>query len=134
MIGFSGLVYGMQKLQFSSNGVKLLDFLEICVQKVLKAVLITRGRKTGTEHAVWLRAVLYDGMVYFSRRNENSDWLKNALVNPTVKVQIDEKIHVGTASLVRDESLAKKISELKYPGEERAQEARIVLQVKLDLQ
>jgi hypothetical protein len=134
MIGFSGLVYGMQKLQFSSNEVKLLDFLEICVQKTLKAVLITRGRKTGAEHAVWLRAVLYDGMVYFSRRNENSDWLKNALANPTVKVQIDEKVHVGVASLVTDESLAKKISELKYPSEKRAQEARIVLQVKLDLQ
>ena len=39
--------------------------------------------------------------------------------------------HEGVASLVTDEVLAKKISRLKYPGEERASEVRIVLQVKL---
>lgn len=97
-----------------------------------KATLITKGRKTGKEHAVWLRAVSYDGMVYFSRRNEDSDWLKNALVNHTVRVEWHNKSHSGTASLVTDHVLAKMISELKYPGEERAQEARVVLQVRLD--
>jgi hypothetical protein len=81
---------------------------------------------------VWLRAVAHNGKVYFSRRNQNSDWLKNAIANPTVKVVFDGKTHVGVASLVTDESLAKKISELKYSGEARAQEARIVLQVEFD--
>lgn len=97
-----------------------------------RAILITKGRKTGKEHAVWLRAVLYDNMVYFSRRNEHSDWLKNALANHTVRVEWGEKSHSGVASLVTDQVLAQKISELKYPGEGRAQEARIVLQVRLD--
>lgn len=97
-----------------------------------RATLVTKGRKTGKEHAVWLRAVSYDGKVYFSRRNEDSDWLKNALVNHTVRVEWDNKSHSGTASLVTDHVLAKMISELKYPGEERAQEARVVLQVRLD--
>lgn len=97
----------------------------------LRAVLTTKGRKTGKTHSVWLRAVLYDGMVYFSRRNNDSDWLKNALVDSTVKVEFDGKVHDGVASLVTNESLAKKISELKYPGEERAQEVRTVLQVRL---
>lgn len=99
-----------------------------------KAVLITNGRKTGTEHAVWLRAVAHRGRVYFSRRNENSDWLRNAVSNPTVKVQVDGITYVGTASLVTDQELAKKISELKYPGEERAQEVRVVLQVEINQQ
>jgi len=124
----------MQKLQFSINEVKLLDFLEIGVQdKVFKAALITKGRRTGREHSVWLRAVSYNGKVYFSRRNQNSDWLKNAIANPTVKVVFDDQTHVGVASLVTDESLTKKISELKYPGEVRAQEARVTLQVELNL-
>lgn len=97
-----------------------------------RAVLVTRGRKTGRPHSVQLRAVRYDDMVYFSRRNENSDWLKNALADNSVTVEFDGKTHQGTASLVTDESLARKISELKYPGEERSQEVRIVLQVRLD--
>jgi hypothetical protein len=100
--------------------------------KVFKAALITKGRKTGREHSVWLRAVPYNGMVYFSRRNQDSDWLKNAIASPVVKVVIDEQTHVGTALLVTDKSLAKKISELKYPGEERAQDVRVVLQVELN--
>lgn len=101
--------------------------------KVFKAALITKGRRTGREHSVWLRAVLYNGKVYFSRRNQNSDWLKNAIASPTVKVVFDDQTHVGVASLVTDEFLAKKISELKYPGEARAQEARVALQVELNL-
>ena len=99
---------------------------------VFRVFLITKGRKTGKPHSVQLRAVSYNGMVYFSRRNEDSDWLKNALANRTVRVEWDSKSHSGTASLVTDQILVKKISELKYPGEERAQEARVVLQVRLD--
>jgi hypothetical protein len=132
MVWFSGLVYGKQKSQFSINGVKLLDFFGSCVKNgAFKAALTTKGRKTGKEHTVWLRAVSYDDKIYFSRRNEDSDWLKNSVVNPQVKVQIDDKVFAGVASLVADGFLAKKISELKYPGEERAQEVRIVIQVEI---
>ncbi|MFM7797291.1 MAG: hypothetical protein ACKO7N_11060, partial [Candidatus Nitrosotenuis sp.] len=59
------------------------------------------------------------------------DWLKNAIVTPDVLVQFNGQSHSGVSSLVTDELLAKKISELKYPGEERAQDTRVVLQVKL---
>ena len=97
-----------------------------------RATLVTKGRKTGKEHAVWLRAVSYENMVYFSRRNEDSDWLKNALADHMVRVEYDDKSYSGVASLVTDQALAQKISELKYPGEERAQEVRVVLQVRLD--
>lgn len=101
------------------------------LQGAFRATLTTQGRKTGKPHSVQLRAVRYNGMVYFSRRNENSDWLKNALARNTVSVEFDGMSIQGTASLVTDQALAKKISELKYPGEVRAQEVRIVLQVRL---
>lgn len=122
----------MQKLQISINSVKLVDFVLAFVKNgVYKASLTTVGRRTGKEHSVWLRAVAYEGKIYLSRRNENSDWLKNALVHPQVRVKLDGQTHAGVASLVTDESLAKKISELKYPGEARAGEARAVLQINL---
>ncbi|HXG74801.1 MAG TPA: nitroreductase/quinone reductase family protein [Candidatus Nitrosotenuis sp.] len=98
---------------------------------VFKASLTTTGRKTSKEHTVTLRAVVHEGRVYFSRRNLNSDWLKNAIANPKVKVSFNDKTYTGIASLVTDQTLAKKISELKYPGEERAKDARIVLRVEL---
>ncbi len=95
-----------------------------------KAILITNGRKTGKEHAVELKAVFYDNKFYFSRRNSQSDWLKNALVNPEVKIQYNDMIFSGIASLITDENLAKKISQLKY-SDNRAQESRVVLEVML---
>ncbi|HET8720262.1 MAG TPA: nitroreductase/quinone reductase family protein [Candidatus Nitrosotenuis sp.] len=100
--------------------------------QAFKAMLMTKGRKSGKEHTVWLRAVKFKDKIYFSRRNPNADWLKNAVANPKVKVGYDDKIQLGTATLVEDDGLARKISEIKYAGEERAQESRIVLQVTLD--
>ena len=97
-----------------------------------KAILKTKGRKTGKEHTVWVKAVTYNDMIYFSRRNPNSDWLKNALANPQVKVKIDDNEYSGMARLVEEEDLAKKISSLKYTEESRQKEARIVLEIKLN--
>ena len=37
------------------------------------ATLITKGRKTGNEHSVWLRAVMYNDKIFFSRRNPDGD-------------------------------------------------------------
>jgi hypothetical protein len=133
MMFLSGSVYRHQKLQFSINGIKLFDFGWVPVKnQAFKATLTTYGRRTGIEHTVQLRAVSYNEMVYFSRRNSESDWLKNALANPKVKVGFDDTVHDGMASLVSDESLAKKISEIKYPGEQRAQDTRVVVQVVLE--
>jgi len=97
---------------------------------VLRATLITNGRNTGKAHTVELRAVFYNNMIYFSRRNPNSDWLKNSLANPQVKVEFNGKSYSGIASLVTDENLAKKISQLKY-SDRRSEESRVVLQVML---
>jgi hypothetical protein len=95
-----------------------------------KAILITVGRKTGKEHAVELKAVFYDNKFYFSRRNYQSDWLKNALVNPHVRIQYNGTVFSGTASLITDKNLAKKISHLKY-SDKRSEESRMVLAITL---
>jgi len=93
-------------------------------------ILITVGRKTGKEHDVELKAVYYNDKVYFSRRNPNSDWLKNALSNPHVKIKYDGGLFSGTASLVKDKKLCNKISQLKY-ADKRSEESRVVLEVTL---
>lgn len=93
-----------------------------------KAVLVTVGRKTGKEHAVEIRVVFYKGKFYFSRRNPDSDWLKNALHNKNVKIEYQGNVILGTASLVNDHELGKKISQMKY-SDKRSEESRVVLEV-----
>jgi len=94
-----------------------------------KAILETKGRGTGKAHQVWLLAVKYNGKLYFSRRNTNSDWLRNAQKNPDVRIEFGGQSFVGKASFVNDISLCKKISQLKYEDEKRANESRVVLEV-----
>ena len=108
-----------------------LDEMTIINNLTFNAILKTKGRITGKEHTVWAKAVTYNDMIYFSRRNPNSDWLKNAIANPQVKVKIDDKEYSGIARLVEEEDLAKKISNLKYTEESRQKESRIVLEIKL---
>ena len=105
--------------------------MKIINNLTFKAVLKTKGRKTGKEHTVWAKAVTYNDMVYFSRRNPNSDWLKNAIAHSQVKVKFDGKEFSGLARLVEEKELAQKISSLKYTEESRQKEARIVLEIKL---
>ena len=101
------------------------------IDRPFRAELITKGRKTGKEHSVWLLAVMYNDKVYFSRHRPDGDWFQNALENPDVLVKYDDTTIQGKAILIKDESLAKKISELKYPGEERAKEQRVALEITL---
>ena len=101
------------------------------VDHPFKAMFVTKGRRSGKEHSVWLLAVMYNGMVYFSRHRPDSDWFQNALENPDVLVKYENAAVKGKAVLVKDELLAKKISELKYPNQERGKEPRVVLEVKL---
>lgn len=93
-----------------------------------KVLLITIGRKSGKEHSVELRAVFYNGKIYFSRRDPNSDWLKNSLQNQHVKIQYQGKNFTGIASLVNDQEMCKKISQIKY-SDKRSEDPRIVLEV-----
>ena len=105
--------------------------MSIANNLTFKAILTTVGRNTGKEHSVWAKAVTYNNMIYFSRRNPNSDWLKNAIVNPRVKVKFDGKEFSGNARLVKNEELARKISSIKYTKKNRQEEPRIVLEVEI---
>ena len=105
--------------------------MKIINNLTFKAILKTKGRKTGKEHVVWAKAVTYNNMIYFSRRNSNSDWLKNAIVHPQVKVKFDDKEFSGVARLVKEEELSQIISNIKYTEESRQKETRIVLEIKL---
>ena len=78
-----------------------------------------------------LRGVKYNEKIYFSRHRPDSDWFKNALSNSEVQVIIDDQKYVGLAKRVEDEMLNQKISELKYPGEERAKEKRVTIEITL---
>ena len=105
--------------------------MSLDVKRPFKAILVTKGRKSDKEHSVWLLAVMFNGKLYFSRHRPDSDWFQNALENPDVLVKYEDSTIQGKAILVKDELLAKKISELKYPNKERAKEPRVVLEVKL---
>lgn len=91
-------------------------------------LLTTIGRKTGKNHTVPLRAVKYQNKLYFSRRNLNSDWLQNMLINSTVVIEYKNKIYHGKSKLQNDKDVMKKISEIKYK-DIRSSEERIILEV-----
>ena len=97
-----------------------------------RPILITKGRKTGKEHSVMLRAVKYNDKIYFSRHKPDGDWFQNVVANPEIKIEYKGIVFVGSAKIVTDDILNEKISQLKYPGEERAKEKRIAIEITLD--
>jgi len=97
-----------------------------------RPILVTKGRKTGNSHSVWLRAVKYNDKIYFSRHRPDGDWYQNAIANPEVKIQYNNMEFSGKATPVTDEKLNEKLSQLKYPGEQRANEKRVAIEVTLD--
>jgi hypothetical protein len=101
-------------------------------ESLFRAILVTKGRKTGKSHSVMLRAVNHDGKIYFSRHRSDGDWFQNAITNPQVTIQYKDVTYSGVAKQVHDKKLEKKISELKYPGEERANEKRVAIEITLD--
>ncbi len=93
------------------------------------AELITIGRKSNNTHKVTLRFVYYNNKYYVSRRDYNSDWLKNILVNRDVKIILDNKIITCKAEIVKDQELCKKISALKYNDPIKASMNRVVVEL-----
>ena len=101
------------------------------MQSPFRAILITKGRRSSKPHSVMLRGVKHNEKIYFSRHRPDSDWFKNAISNSEVEVRIDNEKYFGLAKMVEDEGLNQKISELKYPGEERAKEKRVTIEITL---
>ncbi len=100
-------------------------------ETLFRAILSTKGRKTGRTHSVILRAVKYNDKIYFSRHGPDGDWFKNVIANPDVIIEYNNLTYKGRANLVKDEKLEQKISQLKYPGEKRADEKRVAVEITL---
>jgi hypothetical protein len=98
---------------------------------LFRASLITKGRITQQFHAVTLRGVKHNEKIYFSRHKPDSDWFKNAIANSQVEIKYNDSSYSGIAKVVTDESLNQKISQLKYPGEKRAEEKRVAIEITL---
>ncbi len=90
--------------------------------------LTTVGRASGRPHRVALRLVYHRGNVYASRRDAASDWCRNLIANPGVRVEMGGSEFGATARLVEDSDLAMKISRLKY-GDARSLRRRVVVEI-----
>lgn len=101
------------------------------VENLFRASLITKGRVSKKLHSVTLRGVKYNDKIYFSRHMPDSDWFKNAIADPLVIINYNNYSYSGIAKVVTNESLNQKISQLKYPGEKRAKEKRIAIEITL---
>ncbi len=127
--------YHTKYQKFLSMGLNYLTGKKSRMQikeNLFRPILVTKGRKTGKEHTVMLRAVNHNGKIYFSRHKPDGDWFQNAIVNPQIKIKYKDKIFSGNAKLVESEELNKKISQLKYPGEERSKEKRVAIEITLN--
>ena len=74
---------------------------------------------------------LFEHVNRFESISGISDWFQNAIANSTVKVIYDNSTFVGSAKIVNDDALNQKISHLKYPGEKRAEEKRVAIEITL---
>jgi deazaflavin-dependent oxidoreductase (nitroreductase family) len=80
--------------------------------------LTTIGRISGRPHTIEIWFALFGQTLYMlSGGRDKSDWVKNALQNPTVQMKINSSIFNGTARLVNgtaEDTLARKIVFEKY--------------------
>jgi deazaflavin-dependent oxidoreductase (nitroreductase family) len=80
--------------------------------------LTTIGRISGHLHTIEIWFALHEQTLYLlSGGRDKSDWLKNALQNPTVQMKINSSIFSGTARLItntEEDTLARKIVFEKY--------------------
>jgi len=100
-------------------------------ENLFRALLVTTGRISKQPHIVTLRGVKYNDKIYFSRHEPNSDWFKNVKINPNVSINFNGSLYPGIAKIVTEKNLNLKISQLKYPGEKRAQEKRVAIEITL---
>jgi len=94
-----------------------------------KAILETKGTNTGKMHRVRLLDIHSDGHSPPTPPHPTRASLPNAPPPPSVFLPPAGPRFPRTASLVSDDSLCKKISQLKYDDEKRANEPRVVLEV-----
>ena len=79
-----------------------------------------------------LAFILFPSVSHTQSNLMPDEMVKTSIANSEVKIQYNNKEFSGKASLVTDEKLNQKLSQLKYPGEERANEKRVAIEVTLD--
>jgi deazaflavin-dependent oxidoreductase (nitroreductase family) len=101
--------------------------------------LTTTGRLTGHSHTVELWFAIHGQTLYIlSGGRDRSDWVKNAVRQPEVKIRIDQTTFTAHARLTRDakeDALARKLLFDKYnaPDEDLDEWARRSLPMAFDL-
>ena len=104
--------------------------------------LTTTGRVTGKPHEIEIWFGLHKTTLYLlSGGMDKSDWVKNLLKDPGVKVRIAQQDFTGAARLVKDEkeeSMARYLLAEKYQewesGRTLSEWARTALVVGIDIQ
>lgn len=103
--------------------------------------LSTTGRKSASPHEIEIWFCIHGNSMYLlSGDGDNSDWVKNLLNNPAVKVRVEKHTFSGTARKVEDrkeEMMTRHILDVKYKGwkagSQLSEWARTALPVAIDL-
>jgi deazaflavin-dependent oxidoreductase (nitroreductase family) len=61
--------------------------------------LTTKGRKSGKDHVVELWFAYSNGKIYLSHEGKHTDWMKNLLKDPDVKMKIGPEAITGKAMI-----------------------------------
>lgn len=84
--------------------------------------LTTTGRVTGRPHRIEIWFALWDGVIYLlSGGRDESDWVRNLLAAPVVRVELGGEVRTTTARVVvagtDEDALARRLLVDKYqPG------------------
>jgi len=82
--------------------------------------LTTKGRVTGKPHRIEIWFGAHGGAIYLlSGGGDDSDWVKNLKVDPSVNVRIGKQYFGGAAQVVSDakvDGMARRLLAAKYYG------------------
>jgi deazaflavin-dependent oxidoreductase (nitroreductase family) len=82
--------------------------------------LTTSGRHTGRPHRIEIWFALHEGVVYLlSGGGEQSDWVRNLMISPSVTLEIGDRKRTTKARVVTDpmeDALARRLLVEKYAG------------------
>jgi deazaflavin-dependent oxidoreductase (nitroreductase family) len=82
--------------------------------------LTTWGRRTGRAHEIEIWFALHEGRMYFlAGGRDGSDWVRNVMAGPAVRVRLRDRSADGRAHVVDDpaeDAVARRLLAAKYQG------------------
>ena len=82
--------------------------------------LTTWGRRTGREHEIEIWFAVHDGRLYFlAGGRDRSDWVRNVMAGPSVRVRLGDRCVEGRGRVVDDpaeDAVARRLLAAKYQG------------------